>query len=103
MSVLYNQGGTHIALTTSTATITFTHPVTFTASLGASVPNSGTPTGTISFKDGTRNIATIQLASGKATFTTSSLAKGTHAVSSTYNGNGLFNPHISNTVSVTVK
>ena len=45
MSLLYNQGGTHIGLTTNAATITLGQAVTFTASLGASVPNSGTPTG----------------------------------------------------------
>ena len=103
MSLLYNQGGTHIALTTSATTITVGHSVTFTASLGASVPNSGTPTGTISFKDGTKTIATVTVANGKATFTTSTLAKGTHSVSSTYNGSSLFNPHVSNTVTVTVQ
>ena len=103
MSLLYNQGGTHIALTTSATTTTVGHAVTFTANLGASVPNSGTPTGTISFKDGSKIIATVRLASGKSTFSTSSLAKGSHAISSSYNGDGLFNPHVSNAVTVTVK
>ena len=103
MSILYNQGGTHIALATSATSITFGHGVTFTASLGASIPNSGTPTGTITFRDGTKIIATVPIAGGKATFNTSSLARGSHAVSSSYNGSTSFNSHVSNAVTVTVR
>jgi len=58
--------------------------VTFTASIAGS---AGTPTGTISFVDGASNVcATVALASGTATCTTSALASGSHAISARYSG-----------------
>ncbi len=103
ISLLYNRGGTHIGLTTNVATITLGQAVTFTASIGASLPNSGTPTGYIAFRDGTRTIATVTVTNGKATFTTSGLARGTHSITALYNGSTTFNPHLSGTVTVIVK
>jgi hypothetical protein len=103
MSLLYNQGGTRLGITTSAASITHGQSVTFTASLRASVPNSGTPAGSIAFRDGTNTLATVTVANGKATFTTTSLAKGSHTITASYGGNSLFNPHVSTAVTVNVK
>ncbi len=57
--------------------------VTFTATVSS---NAGVPTGTISFMDGTKQIGTGTLAGGKATFTTSALATGTHSIQAEYSG-----------------
>jgi Bacterial Ig-like domain (group 3)/FG-GAP-like repeat len=103
MSLLYNQGGTRISIATSATSITAGHPVTFTANLRASVPNSGTPAGAIAFRDGTKTLATVTVANGKATFTTASLAKGTHSIAASYNGNASFNSHTSTPITVNVK
>jgi len=58
-------------------------PVTFTATVTSA---SGTPTGTVSFKDRSTTLGKATLTSGKATFTTSSLAVGTHAIAGLYEG-----------------
>jgi hypothetical protein len=47
--------------------------VTFTATAAAVAPGSGTPTGTVTFKNGTTVLGTGTLSGGKATFATSVL------------------------------
>ena len=65
-------------------------PVTFTATVTKQF-GKGTPTGTVSFLDGTTNIGNSNLnSSGVATLTTSTLAVGTHSITATYNGDGNF-------------
>jgi Bacterial Ig-like domain (group 3)/Galactose oxidase, central domain len=61
--------------------------VTLTATVSGS---SGTPTGSVSFKDGTASIGTVPLDSGKAPFITSSLAVGTHSITAVYSGDGVY-------------
>jgi hypothetical protein len=78
--------------------------VTFTASLQASSPGAGTPTGTVTFLDFTTTLGTGTLSpSGKATFTTSALALGTHAISANYAGDTNFLASASANLAETVK
>jgi hypothetical protein len=73
----------------------FGQAVTFTASV-TTQGYQGTPTGTVSFFDGTTNIGNSNLnSSGVATFTTSTLAVGTHTMTATYNGDTNFAPSTS--------
>jgi hypothetical protein len=58
--------------------------VTFTATVTSKAPGSGTPTGTVTFKDGTTVLATVMLSGGVATFSTSSLALGSHSITAVY-------------------
>lgn len=75
-------------------------PVTFKADV---VPSAqGTPTGTVSFNDGTTALGTSSLVSNVASFTTSALSAGTHSITATYNGDSNFAPSVSNTRSLTV-
>jgi hypothetical protein len=48
--------------------------------------NSGTPTGTVTFKHGTTTLGTGFLSAAKATFKTSKLAKGIHFIAAAYDG-----------------
>ena len=57
--------------------------VTFTATLSSA---ASTPTGTIAFEDGATVLGSGTLAAGVATFTTSSLAVGTHTMTAVYSG-----------------
>jgi hypothetical protein len=78
--------------------------VTFTATLQASSPGAGTPTGTVTFLDITTTLGTGTLnAAGKATFTTSALALGTHAISVSYAGDNNFLAGASPTLAETIK
>jgi hypothetical protein len=58
--------------------------VVFTAIVSPTL--AGTPTGTVTFKDGATVLATHSLSSGKATYATTALAVGSHSITATYNG-----------------
>jgi hypothetical protein len=77
--------------------------VTFTATLAAVGPGAGTPTGTVTFVEGTTILGTKTLdASGRATFTTSSLRVGSHAITAVYNGDTNFSVSTATTPTQTV-
>ena len=62
--------------------------VTFTATVAST--SQSTPTGTVTFSDSGHALATISLASGTATFSTSALDAGVHAITATYSGDQTF-------------
>ncbi len=83
--------------TTTTALITSGSPsmlggaVTFTASVVASAPGAGLPTGIVTFTiDGTPQTPASVDGSGNAAFTTSALGSGGHAIVATYSGDPNF-------------
>ena len=84
------QGAATLTTTTLTSSVnpsTVGQSVTFTATV---TPNSGsaTPTGSVTFKDGSTTLATVPLnSSGVATFTTAALAMGTHPINAIYQAN----------------
>jgi len=58
--------------------------VTFTAAVKSST--SGTPTGSVTFKNGTSVLGTVALTAGKAKFATPGLPVGTHSITAVYGG-----------------
>ena len=77
--------------------------VTFTATVSANLPGSGTPTGTVAFTDGTAVLGTATLdASGHAAITTSVLTAGQHAISASYDGDANFTASASGGLTQTV-
>ena len=95
VSVLASPVATTTTLASSNASGGAGTAVTFTATVTASASTSGsptgTPTGTVTFLDGMTSLGTGTLsAAGVGTFTTSSLAAGTHAITATYAGGGVF-------------
>ena len=77
-----NKAATTTALVSSLNPSTFGQSVTFTATVTGS-----SPTGTVQFKDGAANLgAPVSLAGATASFTTSSLAVGTHPITAVYGG-----------------
>src|SRR5262249_49175653 len=71
-------------------------PVTFTATVSAETAGSGTPTGMVTFFDGTTPLGPpVLLSAGTATFTTSTLALGRHQISAQYSGDSIFAPSTS--------
>src|SRR5580704_3875551 len=73
----------------SSTQITTGQSVTFTATV-APQSGSGTPTGTVTFKDGANSIGTANLASGIATLMTAALASGSHSITASYGGDTNF-------------
>ena len=87
---------TTTALTSSLNPSNFGQSVTFTATVTPQPGfDKGTPTGTVSFYDGTTNIGNSNLNNGVATLTTSTLVVGTHSMTATYNGDANFEPSTS--------
>jgi hypothetical protein len=61
--------------------------VTLTVHVSVNSPGVATPTGNVIFKDGVTTLGTVAVdSSGNATFTTSSLAAGSHTFTLTYGG-----------------
>jgi hypothetical protein len=83
--VVIQPSSTTTALTSNLNPSVTTQAVTLTASIHA---NSAVPTltGTVTFFDGTTELATVSVSGGKATFKTSSLALGTHSITAAYSG-----------------
>jgi hypothetical protein len=82
-------------------------PVTFTAIVGVVAPGAGTPTGTVTFKDGNTVLGTasLQVVNGvvQAIFTTSSLTKGKHTITAVYSGDADFLSSTSASLTQTVQ
>jgi len=91
---------TTTALTSSPNPSTYGQNVMFTAFVGS---GSGTPTGTVTFFDGTTSMGSSALdANAFAMLSVSSLSTGTHTVTAQYNGNGTFATSTSSALSQTV-
>jgi hypothetical protein len=87
LSQTVQQDATKTKLTSSHQNAVFGQSVTFTATVTASAPGSGTPTGSVEFLDGTTELGMADLdSSGIATFTTSTLVVGTHLIKAVYSG-----------------
>ena len=81
-----NQGSTTTTLTSSANPSVSGQSVTFTATVAVVPPATGTPTGTVTFKDGATTLGSGTLAGGVATFTTTSLTVAGHSITATYGG-----------------
>src|SRR5262249_1308480 len=80
--------------TTVTSTINpsvFGQSVTFTATVSAVAPGTGTPSGTVTFLDGGNSLGAGTLSGGVATFSTGALAVGNHTITTSYGGDTNFN------------
>ena len=85
-----NQDGTSTVVTASANPSVFGQSVTFTATVTAAAPGSGTPTGSVTFMDGTTTLGSATLSGGKAKLTTKILSVGSHAITASYGGDTNF-------------
>jgi sugar lactone lactonase YvrE len=90
-TVVITQASTSVSLVANANPVLVTNAVTFTSTVAS---GAGTPTGSVSFIDGTTLLGAVALSSGVASYTTSSLAAATHSITAVYSGS-------SNSVSVT--
>ncbi|WP_181871082.1 Ig-like domain-containing protein [Sphaerisporangium album] len=89
------QIATTTALTSSQNPTKVGHSVTFTATVRATGSNI-IPTGTIVFRDGSRELGSAALeGTGQATYSTSSLDEASHNITAFYQGNASFDPSTS--------
>src|SRR2546427_194147 len=80
----------------------FGQAVTLTATVSPVAPAVGTPTGTVTFSDGTTSLGVVTLVNGSASLTVSTLAVGSHPLTAAYSGGGNFQASTSATVTQTV-
>lgn len=85
-----NKAATTIAVVSSLNPSNVGQEVTFTATISVTAPGSGTVTGQVTFFDGNTNLGTGTVANGQATFRTSSLTAGPHAITAEYAGDNNF-------------
>lgn len=89
------------ALISSSNTVLVKTAITFAATVSSSI---GTPSGSVSFYDGTTLLGSaVTLAQGVATYTTSSFAAGSHSVTAAYSGDSNFSALTSSAVTETVE
>ncbi len=78
---------TTTALSSSESSSVVGQLVTFTAVIAAQAARSPSPTGSVSFVNGSTVMASVALNGGAAQFTTTSLALGSHSVRAIFGGN----------------
>jgi len=88
-----NKTASSIALVSSPNPSTFGQPIALTATVTAAGGGTGTPTGSVTFTDGTSIIGTAAVdASGKAVLTSAGLSAGAHTITASYAGDNNFDP-----------
>jgi hypothetical protein len=85
-----NMDASKTAITLSANSAVYSQGVTFTATVTAASPGAGTPTGTVTFLDDTTVLGTANLSGDSATFTTTTLAVGSHSIAASYGGDNGF-------------
>ena len=77
------------------------HPGIMTGTINV-IAAATTPTGSVTFKDGGTQLATVNLSGNQATYTTASLSAGSHNITAVYNGDANFAASISNVLTQVV-
>src|SRR5205085_1810660 len=86
VSQVVAQDSTTTTLTSSLNPLAFGRGALRPAPARRSSPRAGTPTGTVTFKDGATTLGTGTLSGGSATFSTSTLSVASHSVTAVYGG-----------------
>ena len=95
------QAGTATSISASSSSVTPGQSVTLTAQVAPAT--TGTPTGSVTFYDGTSLLGTVPLTAGTATLSTSSLTAGSsNVLSAVYSGDTNFTTSTSSTSAVSV-
>jgi sugar lactone lactonase YvrE len=84
---VYVRGASTVSLAPSANPALLSNSITFTATVSS---ESGSPSGSVNFYDGATLLGSGTIASGTATYATSSLAVGTHSVTAAYGGDTQF-------------
>lgn len=81
LTVSITQASASVTLQGTSASSTPGQGVSFTAAIAGV-----SPTGTVTFMDGSTSLGVVSVSAGQATFTTTTLAVGTHSITAVYSG-----------------
>jgi hypothetical protein len=101
-STVTTVAGTTTGLAASAPASTVGASVTLTATVTGAVGSTGTPTGAVTFYDGTTSLGTGPLAAGVATYATTALPIGSASITAVYGGDANFSGSTSSAVTVVV-
>jgi Bacterial Ig-like domain (group 3)/RTX calcium-binding nonapeptide repeat (4 copies) len=92
VALTVTRAATAVSLASSVNPAATGQSVTFTATVSVLAPGVGTPTGTVTFRDGNVVLGTAAVVpfAGTARFTTSFAAAGGHAITAVYSGDASF-------------
>jgi hypothetical protein len=102
LSITVSQATTTVGLQADNARVNQDQPVTFTAQINTAFGEALKPGGTVRFVDGTTTLATVNVMNSMATYTTATLAPGTHSITAVYSGDADFVGATSGAVNVEV-
>jgi predicted SpoU family rRNA methylase len=88
-TLVVNQAASTLTITALQGPIALGQTASFAVTVSPQFAG-GTPTGNVTFNDGSLVLATLQLAQGAVTFSSSSLAVGSHMITATYGGDANF-------------
>jgi predicted NUDIX family NTP pyrophosphohydrolase len=91
--VFLNEAATRIGLQSAPNPSKKGQAVVFTAVVKTALKGKKSPTGTVTFKDGSKKLGAAKLLNGTAKFTTKKLDAGKHKITAAYSGDGNFNPN----------
>jgi hypothetical protein len=92
---------TTTTITSSSNPSAFGQSVTFSTTV--THKGSGTPTGTVTFRNGSKILGTSPLNGGRAKFSTAALAVGSHSIAASYSGDTRFAASTSRRLNQVVK
>ena len=86
LTQVVDKASTTTALVGAPNPATLGQKVTFTATVAPVSPGAGSPTGTVTFKEGAATLGTGTVSSGKATLNISTLSAASHTIIASYGG-----------------
>ncbi len=99
MTQVINRAGSTVKLASNANPARPGQAITLTATVTVSPPGAGTPTGTVTFYDGSASIGAVPVNSaGNASLVVSTLTVGTHSLSASYGGDSSFLASVSSTL-----
>ena len=90
LSQAVNKAATSVVAASSVNPSLLGQSTTLSATISVTSPGAGTPSGSVTFFDGTTSLGTGTLFGGTVSLTAASLTVGTHTIKATYSGDGSF-------------
>ncbi|HVZ53335.1 MAG TPA: Ig-like domain repeat protein [Pseudolabrys sp.] len=85
-TVTVSKGETTVSISAAPGSPRADQTVKLTATVSVTAPATGTPTGTMTFKEGSKTLGSVTISGGKASLSLSGLSTGSHTISANFPG-----------------